>query len=185
MRRTFTKADRLRTSPQFKALSKHGNRDYSRLFIIICRKNQASRSRLGITVSKKVGKAVKRNRIKRIIRDFFRLNRHDLTELLDINVIARKASGEAEAAAMRKQLGGWIKKTSDTGQEWNGSQTGNDIDKTISVINLAGTGRQLPIRSDLFRICVSGYRYLWDNQRQPACVKKNFAVPSIHGQWRW
>jgi ribonuclease P protein component len=111
MRRTFTKADRLRTSQQFKTLSKHGNRHYNRLFIIICQKNQASRSRLGITVSKKVGKAVKRNRIKRIIRDFFRLNRHDLTESLDINIIARKAAGEAEAVAIRKQLGGWFKKT--------------------------------------------------------------------------
>ncbi|PIE64290.1 MAG: ribonuclease P protein component [Desulfobacterales bacterium] len=117
MRRTFTKTDRLRKSQEFKALSKKGKRHFSKLFIIICQKNNASRSRLGITVSKKVGKAVTRNRIKRIIRNFFRLNRHFLKESLDINVIARKASGEAEATAMCNQLEEWIKKVSDTRQE--------------------------------------------------------------------
>jgi len=49
-------------------------------------------SRLGVTVSRKVGGAVERNRIKRIAREHFRLNRRMLPRPLDINLIARKAA---------------------------------------------------------------------------------------------
>lgn len=104
-RRTFTKADRIRTSIEYRTLSKNGNRHYSDYFIIISRKNQVSRSRLGITVSKKVGKAVTRNRIKRIVREYFRLNRRFLSGGLDINLIARQSSGRVGAAAIRDHLG--------------------------------------------------------------------------------
>ncbi|MDX2454131.1 ribonuclease P protein component [Desulfosarcina sp.] len=101
---TFTKADRIRTSIEYRALSKNGNRYYNDYFVIISQANQASRSRLGITVSKKVGNAVTRNRIKRIIREHFRLNRRILPDRLDINIIARPSSGRIRAAAIRDHL---------------------------------------------------------------------------------
>ena len=104
-RLTYTKADRIRTPSEYRALSKNGNRHYNDFFIIISRKNQLSRSRLGITVSKKVGKAVTRNKIKRIIREYFRLNRQFLPGRLDINILARQTSGRLSAAAIRDHLG--------------------------------------------------------------------------------
>ncbi len=52
------------------------------------------RSRLGLTVTKKFGKAAARNRMKRICREFFRLNRHHLTKTWDINIfVKREARG--------------------------------------------------------------------------------------------
>ena len=101
---TFTKADRIRRSIEYRTLSKTGRRHYSDNFIILSQENQASRSRLGITVSKKVGKAVTRNRIKRIIREHFRLSRRLLPGRFDINIIARQSSGRIGAAAIRNQL---------------------------------------------------------------------------------
>ena len=103
-RLTYTKADRIRTSNEYRGLSKNGQRLYSDLFVIVTRKNHLSRSRLGITVSKKVGKAVTRNRIKRIIREYFRLNRSRLPDRLDLNIIARQSSGSLDAAAIRNHL---------------------------------------------------------------------------------
>jgi ribonuclease P protein component len=47
-------------------------------------------SRLGITVSKKVGSAVQRNRIRRLVREFFRLNRSRLCTPQDIVIIAKR-----------------------------------------------------------------------------------------------
>lgn len=103
-RNTFTKADRLLKSEEYRILSKRGKRLYSDYLIFVYRKNQFSRSRLGITVSKKVGKAVNRNRIKRIIREYFRLNRCILPGWLDINIIAKKAIGKIEAEKIRLDL---------------------------------------------------------------------------------
>jgi ribonuclease P protein component len=111
-RYTFTKADRIRTASEYRTLSKYGKRCYSDLFIVISRKNQLSRSRLGITVSKKVGKAVTRNKIKREIRDYFRLNRNLLSSRMDINIIARPSSGKSDAATIRKYLKWCFKKLS-------------------------------------------------------------------------
>jgi len=103
-RRTFTKADRIRTSSEYRTLSKNGDRHYSEHFIFISRKNRSWGPRLGITVTKKVGKAVTRNKIKRIIRDYFRLNRSLLPGRLEINVIARPSSGKLGPAEIRKYL---------------------------------------------------------------------------------
>jgi ribonuclease P protein component len=100
----YTKADRVKSSAEYRILSKHGKRWYGRYFIIVFKKNQQSKSRLGITVSKKVGKAVTRNRIKRAIREYYRLNRSLLTIGLDINIIARPSSGKIGVAALREHL---------------------------------------------------------------------------------
>ena len=50
--------------------------------------------RLGVTVSRKVGCAVQRNRVKRRVREFFRLYRHELQPAHDLLVIARPGAEE-------------------------------------------------------------------------------------------
>ena len=48
------------------------------------------RSRLGVTVTKKVGNAATRNKIKRFCREFFRQNQNRMSDTIDINIIAKK-----------------------------------------------------------------------------------------------
>ncbi len=90
LRYSFTKTDRILKRHEFIALSQKGRKVQNEQFIAIFNPNQHGRSRIGVTVTKKVGPAVKRNRIKRIVREFFRLNRHDLVGNWDINLIAKR-----------------------------------------------------------------------------------------------
>jgi len=90
LRFSLTKADRILKRREFIALSESGRRIQNEHFIAIFSPNQLGRSRIGITVTKKVGPAVKRNRIKRLVREYFRLNRHDLAGNWDINIIAKR-----------------------------------------------------------------------------------------------
>jgi len=94
LRFTFMKADRILKRREFIALSKSGRRVQNTEFIAYFLPAQHDRSRLGVTVTKKVGQAVERNRIKRHVREFFRLNRHCLSGNWDISIIAKRQSAE-------------------------------------------------------------------------------------------
>ena len=86
----FSKADRLLKRSEFIELSKNGKRIQNRHFIVIYSPSRVQRTRLGITASRRVGKANERNKIKRRIREFFRQNRHNISGFWDINIIVRK-----------------------------------------------------------------------------------------------
>jgi len=91
---SFTKADRILKRNEFIQLSKFGRRLHHDYFIANYAPGRTDRSRLGITVTKKVGGAVPRNRIKRLVREYFRLNRHLLSGEWDINIIAKREAAE-------------------------------------------------------------------------------------------
>lgn len=90
----FPKAHRILKNREYQTLSKSGKRLNSKSFIAIIDR-ESTQNRLGVTVSKKVGKAATRNRIKRYIREYFRLNRDNISGFWKINIIARKRAGEA------------------------------------------------------------------------------------------
>lgn len=66
--------------------------------------NDLQRPRLGIIVTKRLGKAVKRNRVKRLIREFFRRHK-GLLPPKDIVIIARPGAAELNYAAVTAELG--------------------------------------------------------------------------------
>ena len=63
--------------------------------VLYARKNRTGINRVGITVSKKLGKAVVRNRVRRRLREVYRLNEERFAPGWDIVVVARSRAVEA------------------------------------------------------------------------------------------
>lgn len=66
----------------------------SKSLVIYYRKNKRSINRLGLTVSKKIGNAVVRNRVKRLIRENYRLREDCILPGFDIVFVARHTCPE-------------------------------------------------------------------------------------------
>ena len=64
--------------------------------VLYARKNRTDTNRVGITVSKKLGKAHIRNRVRRRLREIYRLNEDKFLSGWDIVVVARSRSVEAK-----------------------------------------------------------------------------------------
>ncbi len=88
---SFSKSERLRKRAEFLFLSDAGRRFHTVHFIIVWCDTETCHARLGVTVSKKVGNAVTRNRIKRLIREYFRHNKVHFQKA-DYNIIAKKGA---------------------------------------------------------------------------------------------
>ena len=71
----LTKQDLLRTTTEFQRVYRAGRRIWGNGFAMIILPTEGARSRLGISVQKKTGSAVRRNRVKRLFREVFRRNR--------------------------------------------------------------------------------------------------------------
>jgi ribonuclease P protein component len=104
LRHGYPKADRLRKRPEYLQLADEGQRLLSRHFILVYAAREHPTSRLGITVTKKVGPAVVRNRLKRVCREYFRTHRDQLAGAYDVHLIARRAAALAGHDELTKSL---------------------------------------------------------------------------------
>ncbi len=65
-------------------------------------------TRLGIIASKQTGNAVQRNRIKRRIREFFRLHKDEFPRQNDVLVIAKKDACTLDFRQVKEELGDFL-----------------------------------------------------------------------------
>ena len=70
--------------------------------VLYCRKNRLDHNRLGLTASTKLGHAVVRNRVRRRLREVYRLNEEKFAPGWDIVVVARSRAVEASFAALTR-----------------------------------------------------------------------------------
>ncbi|MHC4914443.1 MAG: ribonuclease P protein component [Planctomycetota bacterium] len=93
--------DRIRGDARFQEIRRSGVRAGDDFLFVRALENDAGRSRLGLAVGRGAGRSVQRSRLRRAIREAFRLNRKDLPEGLDLLVSPRKGA----AAASPEELG--------------------------------------------------------------------------------
>jgi ribonuclease P protein component len=86
MAHTFPRELRLTTPEQFKAVRDRGRAKYAGPLRVTGLANGLNHNRLGLAVSRRFGKAVQRNAVKRRLREAFRLSHHDWPQGWDLVV---------------------------------------------------------------------------------------------------
>lgn len=86
----------LKKNHEFRRLYSKGKSTATACLALYCRKNGSGRNRIGYTVSNKVGHAVVRNRIRRRLREIYRLHEAELARGYDLVVVARMRAADAD-----------------------------------------------------------------------------------------
>ncbi len=100
MRRTVP----LRKNHEFRSLYARGKNTAGVYLALYARRNRSGASRLGITVSAKIGNAVTRNRVRRRIKESYRLCEDAVLRGFDLVFVARSRAPEAGFAALRNEM---------------------------------------------------------------------------------
>ena len=88
-------SESLRKNYMFQSVYKNGKSYANKLFVMYVLPNQENGNRIGISVSKKVGNSVVRHRVKRLVRENYRLHENVFNSGLDIVIVARQSAAEA------------------------------------------------------------------------------------------
>ena len=86
----------------FRRLYARGKSAANSYLVIYCRKNGGTENRIGYTVSKKLGHAVVRNRVRRRLREIYRLHESEFLPGRDIVVVARSRTVGAPYAKLER-----------------------------------------------------------------------------------
>lgn len=87
----FPKSERLLKRPDFLSFAESGRKIHTPHFLIIHKAAGVGSVRIGITVSRKVGNSVIRNRLKRYVREFYRQNKPLFIDA-QYNIIAKRGA---------------------------------------------------------------------------------------------
>lgn len=99
------KTQALSENHRFRALYRRGKSKAGRFIVVYTMKNRSGGvNRLGITVSKKLGNAVTRNRIRRRIKEAYRINETNFKNGYDIVIVARHGGENAQFSALEGEI---------------------------------------------------------------------------------
>ena len=85
MKKTVT----IKQNHEFRRMYQKGKSAVTPSMVVYCRKSRFDHNRIGITVSTKIGCAVKRNRARRRLRELFRLAQGRMAQGYDVIIVAR------------------------------------------------------------------------------------------------
>lgn len=109
LRQSHTPKDRIRKTSEFQEVYKEGKRFVTRHFVFFFKGLGGQSTRLGLTVTKDVGCAPERNRIKRQVREAFRLGKDGLPAGMLIVKAKRSAANFANNELREDVDGGLLK----------------------------------------------------------------------------
>jgi ribonuclease P protein component len=103
-RNTFPRSARLTRQAAFRNVFENGKKQVGRDFVCYLQRCEGQGSKLGLAVSRKVGKAVVRNRVKRYLREYFRTHRQEFAAPFEVVLVARPPSAHLDYAGCAQSL---------------------------------------------------------------------------------
>lgn len=97
-------SESLKKNRDFTVVYKEGKSYANKYLVMYVRENDFGRNRIGISVSKKVGNSIVRHRVKRLIKESYRLQEDIFKCGVDIVVIARASAKERNYHEIEKAL---------------------------------------------------------------------------------
>ena len=94
----------LKLNHVFRRLYQKGNQAGNRYLVLYARKNRTRENRVGITTGKKLGHAVTRNRVRRRLREIYRLHEDRFAPGYDIVVVARVRAVHSAYAVLERDF---------------------------------------------------------------------------------
>lgn len=100
----LSRRQRVTRSTGFREAYAQGRKQVGRTLVLFLRRGSDADLRLGLVTSRKVGKAHERNRVRRCLRESWRLNRHRFRGRVDVIVVARRAAAAASQQEIESEL---------------------------------------------------------------------------------
>jgi ribonuclease P protein component len=123
--RRFRREDRLRKRTDFESVYAAARKSWARGFTVFVAPGAAGRHRLGLAVGRRVGRAVLRNRVKRRLREAFRLSRESLPGCYDIVVHGRAEVADIEFSELVRSLVGAVRRAATGGPRQRSRRRGD------------------------------------------------------------
>lgn len=101
---TLPRECRLLRGPDYEAVYSEGRRRSSKYFAVFLRRNNSDVTRFGWSIKKAIGNAVRRNRVRRRLREIVRLHRHEIGDGWDVVIHPRDSAMAAEFSDLSRDL---------------------------------------------------------------------------------
>lgn len=94
LRKTMVFSESLKKNSDFQNVYRNGKSYANRYLVMYILENRTNSNRIGISVSKKVGNSIVRHRVKRLVKEAYRLHESEFRNGLDIAIVVRKSANK-------------------------------------------------------------------------------------------